>query len=71
MSVELRGLPEGAHVRLDGTPVAGTVIRGTPGSVSVLTVEAPSYEPLRMELTFAAGHDIDIAGRLHAIRDDR
>jgi len=64
VEMTLEGVPEGAQVRLDGQPVTGSVIRGTLGRAAVLEVEAPSIEPLRLELTFEAGRSIDLSAHL-------
>lgn len=70
VEMELQGLPEGASVLLDDKRVEGTVIRGHAGSSSILAVESPLFEPLRFELTFAAGKSLDVAPRLRPVHPE-
>jgi serine/threonine-protein kinase len=70
VEMELTGVPDGARVRLDDRPIEGAVIRGVAGSSAVLAVESPSFEPLRLELTFVEGRSFDVAARLQPLQPD-
>lgn len=70
VEMELQGVPEGASVRLDDQQIEGTAIRGPLGSRAVLFVESASYEPLRFELTFSPGKNLDVAAHLRPVQPE-
>jgi hypothetical protein len=70
VEMELQGLPDGARVRLDNRLIKGTTIRGLEGSAVTLSVISPSFEPLRMELTFTSNQDVDLSSRLRPVQPE-